>query len=306
MPAQNLLTAEDRAFHKLAESPLFQTYRAAFRLATGLDVELRQAGDEDDPDTSPGQLDGNAFCRALSNDAGCNSCVMARKCLFESASHQARTIHCFAGLKETAIPIRSGNVLIAFLRTGQVFEKKPGQEAFAKVEKELVAAGISSEEADSLEPLFNSGAVIESKRYLGAVTLLAAFSLQLGEEFGRLLIADENSDPPMVIKAKQYINAHLEEKIALDEVAAYCSVSPYYFCKLFKSSTGMTLTEYVNRRRVEWAKRKLLNPQIRVTEVAYDVGYQSLSQFNRSFLRYVGESPTHFRERTFTDSQLAA
>ena len=69
-------------------------------------------------------------------------------------------------------------------------------------------------------------------------------------------------------------------------------------------ATGMTLTEYVNRRRIEWAKRKLLNPQARVTEVAYDVGYQSLSQFNRSFLKYVGESPSRFREHNLKNSRL--
>lgn len=57
----------------------------------------------------------------------------------------------------------------------------------------------------------------------------------------------------------------------------------------------MTLTEYVNRRRVEWAKRKLINPNTRVTEVAFDVGFQSVSQFNRSFLKYAGVSPTRYR-----------
>jgi len=52
---------------------------------------------------------------------------------------------------------------------------------------------------------------------------------------------------------------------------------------------------------VEWAKRKLLNPHSRVTEVAFDVGYQWLSQFNRSFLKYAGESPTKFREQSHTE-----
>tara|TARA_R110002096_G_scaffold169222_1_gene340737 strand:+ start:172 stop:1086 length:915 start_codon:yes stop_codon:yes gene_type:complete len=297
-------TAEERAFRKLTESSLFQTYRTAFRLATGLDVELRPAGEEDDPDTSPGQLDANEFCSAMDSGKGCAACVLARKCLFESASHQAKSVKCFAGLRETAIPIRSGNNLIAFLRTGQVFHEAPAKSEFEAIAPTLEKEGIAA--TKELESAFLDSPVMDSKKYLGAITLLAAFSLQLSEEFSRLMIAEENSDPPMVIKAKQYINAHLEDKITLDAVADYCSVSPYYFCKLFKTATGMTLTEYVNRRRIEWAKRKLLNPQLRITEVAYDVGYQSLSQFNRSFLRYAGESPTHFRENSLIDSQLAA
>ncbi|MEM6280322.1 MAG: helix-turn-helix transcriptional regulator, partial [Verrucomicrobiota bacterium] len=86
------------------------------------------------------------------------------------------------------------------------------------------------------------------------------------------------------------------DKISLESVAKHVGVSPYYFCKVFKQSAGMTLTEFVNRRRIEWAKRRLLNPQARVTEVAFDVGFQSISQFNRSFLKYVGQSPTRFRD----------
>ena len=60
----------------------------------------------------------------------------------------------------------------------------------------------------------------------------------------------------------------------------------------------MTLTEYVNRRRIEWSKVKLMEPDSRVVEVAFDVGYQSLSQFNRCFRKYVGVSPTRFRQRS--------
>lgn len=136
------------------------------------------------------------------------------------------------------------------------------------------------------------------------MTLLAAFALQLADILNRLLIEEANAEPEVVVKAKRYVNAHLEDKISLESVAQHVGVSPYYFCKVFKQSAGMTLTEFVNRRRVEWAKRQLLNPQARVTEVAFDVGFQSISQFNRSFLKYVGESPTRFRENQESASRL--
>ena len=133
-------------------------------------------------------------------------------------------------------------------------------------------------------------------QYKGAVTLLAAFGLQLSELLSRLIIEDSHSEPDIVTRAKQYVCTHLDEKVNLEDVANRACVSTFYFCKIFKATTGMTLTEYVNRRRVEWAKRKLLNPQARVTEVAFDVGYQSLSQFNRSFLKYAGVSPSRYRQ----------
>ncbi|MEM1297295.1 MAG: PocR ligand-binding domain-containing protein, partial [Verrucomicrobiota bacterium] len=160
MTPHTIETAEDRAFQKLGESSLFQTYRTAFRLATGLDVELRPAGEEDDPDTSPGNLNGNSFCSAMNAGKGCEACVLARKCLFESASHQAKTIKCFAGLKETAIPIRSGNNLIAFLRTGQIFHSEPDSEDFEAISAKLQEEGIKP--TQELEARYLDSPVLES------------------------------------------------------------------------------------------------------------------------------------------------
>lgn len=147
-----------------------------------------------------------------------------------------------------------------------------------------------------MEKSWRSERVMSKEQYEGTITLLAAFALQVSDLLNRLLIEESNAEPEVVMKAKRYVNAHLEDKISLESVAKHVGVSPYYFCKVFKQSAGMTLTEFVNRRRIEWAKRRLLNPQERVTEVAFDVGFQSISQFNRSFLKYVGQSPTRFRD----------
>jgi YesN/AraC family two-component response regulator len=58
----------------------------------------------------------------------------------------------------------------------------------------------------------------------------------------------------------------------------------------------MTFTDYLGRVRVEKTKNLLLNPNLRTSEIAYTVGFQSLTHFNRIFRKLTGESPTHFRE----------
>jgi AraC-like DNA-binding protein len=141
------------------------------------------------------------------------------------------------------------------------------------------------------------GKALSGARFDSAVTLVRTFALQLGELAGRILLEQQAAEPAAITKAKHYIMENLDEPLKLDKVAAQVRVSPFYFCKLFKSTTGMTFTEFVNRQRIERAKRRLLDPSERITEIAYDIGYQSLSQFNRSFLRIVGESPTQFRKR---------
>jgi len=75
------------------------------------------------------------------------------------------------------------------------------------------------------------------------------------------------------------------------------NMSAFYFCKTFKKATGMTFTDYLARVRVEKVKNLLLNPNKRVSEAAYEAGFQSLSQFNRVFRRIGGESPSTYRDR---------
>ena len=82
----------------------------------------------------------------------------------------------------------------------------------------------------------------------------------------------------------------------LGEVAKIAGLSDSHFCRLFRQVTGLTLTDYVNRCRVEWAKDELLKKERRVSEIAFEVGYQSLSQFNRNFLRLTGLAPTSWRQ----------
>ena len=70
----------------------------------------------------------------------------------------------------------------------------------------------------------------------------------------------------------------------------------FYFCKLFKKATGINFTEFVSRLRVEKAKNLLINPNLRISEIAYEVGFQSLTHFNRIFKKIAGQSPTDYRE----------
>jgi len=293
-PVNHSGDGEDRIFRRLLEAPLFQTYRKAFTDATGLALNLVPAGFgvEDE------QWFSNPFCREINRGrSSCGECAKAHQCLGEVSGERSETVTCFAGLRETGIPVRSANRTVALLHTGQVFTNEPDPAAFDAIGERLRGDGESEERIDELRRLWVEGPVKSREAYEGAITLLAAFAIQLSEYVNRLMIEDAHSEPEVVTRAKQYVNSHLDEKITLEMVARHVGVSPFYFCKVFKQSVEMTLTEYVNRRRVEWAKRKLMNPRVRVTEVAFDVGYLSLSQFNRSFLKYVGLSPSQYRKK---------
>jgi len=131
------------------------------------------------------------------------------------------------------------------------------------------------------------------------VTLLESFANQLGQHAESLAIIEEGSEPAAIAKARKFIHENLDSPLPLGNVARVAGLSESHFCRLFKDATGLTLTDYVNRSRIEWAKKELLKPEMRVSEIAFLVGYQSLSQFNRSFARIVGTSPTRWRQDRF-------
>ena len=99
----------------------------------------------------------------------------------------------------------------------------------------------------------------------------------------------------MITKAKKYIEEHHTEDLSLAEVAKAVNTSSFYFCKLFRRITGINFTDYVARTRIERAKNLLLNPNLRISEIAYEVGFQSLTHFNRVFKRVLGQAPSDYR-----------
>src|SRR5262249_40928632 len=101
----------------------------------------------------------------------------------------------------------------------------------------------------------------------------------------------------VITKAKQFIREHHHEDLSLGQVASAVHTSLFYFCKLFRKVTGTAFTEFVSRTRVEKARDLLLNPNLRISEIAYEVGFQSLTHFNRVFKKITGESPTDYRNR---------
>jgi AraC-like DNA-binding protein len=203
--------------------------------------------------------------------------------------------HCFAGLNATAVPIKFGASTIAYLKTGQVFSRPPDEESFQNVLAMLGKKTVPQKEVALLREAYLQTNTIDPQRYQSMVTLLVSFGEQLSQYTEQLAIIDQGSEPAAIAKAKKYIHEKLDQALPLGEVARVAGLSESHFCRLFKDATDLTLTDYINRCRIDWAKRELLRPEVRVSEIAYQIGYQSLSQFNRSFARITGTSPTNYR-----------
>jgi|SRR4051794_6945508 len=97
---------------------------------------------------------------------------------------------------------------------------------------------------------------------------------------------------------------HLDEPLTLQEMSRIAYISPYHFNRIFRQITGIPPNQFFYALRLETAKRLLLTTNTNVTDVCFDVGYNSLGTFIRRFTGLVGVSPSRFRSlaRHATDS----
>ena len=103
------------------------------------------------------------------------------------------------------------------------------------------------------------------------------------------------AEPVRIWKARHFIEQHWAEELSLGKVAQAANTSSHYFSEKFKEATGMNFVKYVARTRFEKAAALLRDANLRVSEIAFACGFQSLSQFNRTFKKLAGNSPTEYR-----------
>lgn len=99
-----------------------------------------------------------------------------------------------------------------------------------------------------------------------------------------------------VALAKEYITAHLQENISLNDVSGVVYMNPTYFSTLFKKTTGQNFSDYLVEVRIEHAKELLKDLSLSVAEVGFRVGYQNSRYFSKVFLKTVGVKPSEYRK----------
>jgi AraC family transcriptional regulator len=93
---------------------------------------------------------------------------------------------------------------------------------------------------------------------------------------------------------EEYIHAHLDQNIALVDLADVVQLSEFHFARLFKQTTGLPPHQFVIHQRVERAKRLIAEGKFSLAQIAIDVGFSDQSQLNRHFRRLVGVTPKRF------------
>jgi AraC-like DNA-binding protein len=279
----------------LTNSKLYQDYERAFTEATGLPVALRPVESWQLP--HHGRRGEGPWCALMAQKSrSCASCLQVQQQLSDNASVEAQSTTCPAGLCDTAVPVRTGERLIGFLQTGQIFRKKPTDAQFDRAARLVAEWGLDLDRDEMRTAYFNTR-ILSQKQHESVVKLLIIFAQHLSMITNQVMVQQETVEPPVITRAKEFIKEHQSEDLSLGQVARAVNTSTFYFCKMFKKFTGINFTDYLSRVRIEKAKNLLLNRNLRVSEIAYEVGFQSLTHFNRVFKKILGVSPTQYRSQ---------
>ncbi|MEO6739920.1 MAG: PocR ligand-binding domain-containing protein, partial [Chthoniobacteraceae bacterium] len=284
-----------RTLQVLSESEMYQDYQRAFTEGTGLPLSLHRP--EMLQMVHYAKKNENPFCTIMAKvNQSCAACY-AMQCELEAeAQLEPKTLKCFAGLCETAVPVRVGENLIAFLQTGQILLQRPDKARFSRVAATLLKWGAEVDVKKLEEAYFNTR-VLTPKQYEALIRLLDTFAKHLASCSGALVLHTQQIASPAIGRARSFIEDHSDEELSLTAVAQAVNMSATYFSEKFKEVAGINFVDYVARTRIEKARNLLQNPNLRISEIAFEVGFQSLSQFNRAFKQVIGEAPRDHRAK---------
>lgn len=242
----------------------------------------------------------NKFCQFLfSNKSTCEACLVHQKRVHGASQETCLPSQkkCPHGMVDLAVPVIKHNEVVGFLRTGQVFTSPPKKSDFSDT-MELLLDSKEDIAIDEVHQLYFQTPVMSEDQIDGIIELLEIYAKQLSQLAQDLELTKDSSEPGIIKKTKEFILANLDQQLSLDMVSKEVHCNSFYLCKLFKKVTGLSFTEFINQQRLVAAKKLLLNQDMRISEVALEAGFQSITHFNRVFRRYLGCSPSQFRRKS--------
>lgn len=151
--------------------------------------------------------------------------------------------------------------------------------------------------ASAVIPMLNQSD--ESNRFF-IDEIMMAMQAHLSVNYGHRGVATSSKDrglaPWQQRRAKEMLSAHIADGVSVEKLARECSFSRCHFSRAFKLSLGLSPHQYLLQMRVDKAKTQLLNPSLKITDVAIDCGFSDSSHFTKVFSRCTGYSPSYWRQ----------
>ena len=233
----------------------------------------------------------------LGTPEGWEACEKTNRLNCRLASQQKRPIHyyCHAGLVDFMVPIYFHGKLVAHINGGQLITQPINQKGFGELYANLKGIPVDQ---DKLRARFFRCVQTPAERIPDIVRLVAFFTEFFCEMSQRLASKDDFKAASEIRAAEDFIKDHFREEITRNQIADHIDLSPNYFSHLFVKAMGETFSSYLNRMRVDYAKKLLQKTEQPITQVAFESGFGSLCHFNQVFKKCEQCSPRMYRKNT--------
>ena len=278
---------------RIRRLPELQEFLRDFQTATGVPVEFVGSLGHRDAGREVG-----ALCKRFQRSAkGCQLCTATVQQLLERAGTETAHVQCDAGMVETAVPLRGGGQTFGYFIVGGYFAGEPDLSARNRIRHHLERLGAATS-ADEVNELCRATRRLDPERHAAMARILTLAAKHLVMAITDNLASPTEKLPPLVRSACNHARRNFRQEASLVDIARELNVTTAHLCRIFHQATGLRFREYVGRLRAEHARDLLLTTDQTITEIAFNAGFQSISQFNRVFRSVHGQSPQDMRKGT--------
>lgn len=284
--------AESQVWLRITESPAIREQQVAFTCATGVPLALL-------PASAVAVGIDKAFCvKGCLGDPSGTICGRRLIKAEKRAISQVGPVQysCPSGLVKILVPVFIGGKHVGSLLAGPFALKSLDGDKLGGLVERLEKLGLG-DRVTQLQTTWRFSPLLSSDKCRAAGTLLRMFGRYLEETGKEELSSHKSPRSPLLEKIERLLAESQDTPVSLKEVAARVNLSPCHFCAVFKKQTGITFSQYRTRQRLERAQTLLKDPDRRISDVAFEAGFQSIPYFNRAFRREFGCSPSEFRAR---------
>ena len=135
--------------------------------------------------------------------------------------------------------------------------------------------------------------------------LLELFAWQLCDSLQKIKELEAKLDRDEIRRAKEYISDHFQNpSLGLSDVATHVGLSVAHFSHIYKQESGMAFVQFVQKKRVDTAKKLMTNTNRSITEICFSCGFNSVTNFNRVFRHVENCSPRQFRKKLIVEKKF--
>jgi len=280
----------------LSESEEFAEFFIIIRRLTGIVTALAH------PDGTLAKLlcpetEFSSLCQLIcSSPQGRTACYATDKhyCAQVTKCKHGLRYFCHAGLVDFAVPVYIEDWHVATINCGQILPEKPSEKGFKKLCKKIMGIPVDMKK---LHKVYFQSTYMPPEKLDMVLKLISFYADYFCEVGRRLHPANPSKNHPQINKAVNYLIEHFRDDISLQEISSSVDLCETYFSRLFTKVMGIPYTNYLNNLRLSEAKKLLEKTDWTITQISFNVGFNSLPYFNQTFRKSEKCSPSQYRKR---------